>query len=232
MGRALLVLLVVGCFTGCGGEAHGSKASDAGGTGGNTTATTGGNASAGGKQSQAGAGPAPPPRQGAFWVNVKAVSPAPAGKMCPSGASLTFDVPAATPSNPPQSLDGDTYLQKVIDGENQAAVSCSVSGESSFTLEGQIQLGNKSLSISSGALGADKKGMARIILRDSGFPGFSGALSSPSANCVIDAAAAAGSNLQVKAGSIWGHFSCASVEQPPSDFCLAEGYFVFENCDQ
>jgi len=177
--------------------------------------------------------PVPPPAQGAFWANVKSVSPAPVGRMCPSGASLTFDVPVVDPSAiPPQTLDSDTYLHKLVDGEDKAEVSCSVKGKSSFTLEGTIKLGNKSLAISNGTLGADKKGTARITLRDSGSPGFSGALSSPTPNCTIDAAAAAGNNFQVKAGSIWGHFDCASVEQAPSDYCKAEGYFVLENCDQ
>ena len=177
--------------------------------------------------------PVPPPAQGAFWANVKSVSPAPAGKMCPSGASLTFDVPVVDPSKiPPETLDTDTYLHKLIDGEDSAKVSCAVKGKSSFTVEGTIQLGNKSLAISSGTLGADKKGTARITLRDSGTPGFSGALSAPSANCTIDAAAAAGNNFQVKAGSIWGRFDCPSVEQAPSNYCKAEGFFVLENCDQ
>jgi hypothetical protein len=180
--------------------------------------------------------PVPPPAQGAFWTNVKSVSPAPAGKMCPSGTTLTFDVPAVPPPtvDKPQSetLDADTYKQKLVDGQESGEVSCAVKGSSSFTVEGTIKFGNKSLAISSGTLGADKKGTARITLRDSGTPGFSGALSAPSANCAIDAAAATGNNFQVKAGSIWGHFSCPSVEQAPSDYCQADGYFVFENCDQ
>jgi len=177
--------------------------------------------------------PVPPPAQGAFWASVKSVSPTPAGKMCPSGASLTFDVPTVDPaSNPPQTLDADTYVVHKIDGEDQAEVSCSIKGGGTFTLEGTLKLGNKSLSITSGTIGDNKKGTARITLRDSGSPGFSGALSAPSANCVIDAASAAGNNFQVKAGSIWAHFQCPSIEQAPSDYCQAEGFFVLENCDQ
>lgn len=231
MGRALLLLFAVGWVTGCGGESHGSKPSDAGGatsaggTGGNSAASTGGN------QNEAGAGLAPS-AQGAFWVNVKSVSPAPAGKMCPSGASLTFDVPAVTATNTTEALDGDTYLHKVVDGEDRAEVTCTVSGDSTFTLEGSIQLATKSLSIANGTVGANKQGAATITLRSSGSPGFSGSLSSPSPNCVLDAAPGAGNNFQLKPGSIWGHFSCASVEQAPSDYCRAEGYFVLENCKQ
>ena len=175
--------------------------------------------------------PVPPPAQGAFWANVKSVSPAPAGKSCPSGASLTFDVPTVDPKLD-ESLDENTYLHRKIDGEDQAEVSCIVKGGPSFTLEGTIKLGSRALSISNGTIGDNKKGTARITLRASGNPGFSGALSAPSANCAIDAAAAPGNNFQVKPGSIWARFQCPSIEQAPSDFCQADGFFVLENCDQ
>jgi hypothetical protein len=177
--------------------------------------------------------PVPPPAQGAFWANVKSVSPQPAGKSCPSGASLTFDVPQANENaSPPEVLDADNYKLRKIDGEDQAEVSCSVKGGGTFTFEGSIKFGARALSISSGTIGDNKKGTARISLRASGSPGFSGSLSAPSPNCVIDAAAAPGNRFEVAPGRIWAHFQCPSVEQPPSDFCQAEGYFVLENCDQ
>jgi len=153
--------------------------------------------------------------------------------MCPAGASLTFDVPTVDPASiPPKTLDADTYQVKLIDGEDASEISCSVQGKTSFTLKGTVKQGTKSLAISNGTIGDNKKGTARITLRDAGNPGFSGALSSPSATCTIDAAPAAGNNFQVKPGSIWAHFECPSVEQAPSDYCKADGYFVFENCDQ
>jgi hypothetical protein len=224
MCRGVLVFLVLGWVIGCGGDSQGTK-----GSGGDGAS----DASAGGDQGGAGGGAVPPPAQGAFWANVRSVTPPPPGKMCPSGASLTFDVPAVDPTSlPSQTLDADTYVHRLIDGEDGAQVTCAVKGASAYTLEGTITQGFKSLTISSGTLGADDKGMARITLRDSGNPGFSGNLSAPSANCTIDAAAALGNNYQVKPGSIWAHFSCATVEQPPSDYCRAEGYFVLENCDQ
>lgn len=151
--------------------------------------------------------------------------------MCPSGASLTFDLPAVDPASSAfETLDADTYQHKLIDGEDTAEVSCAVQGESSFTLAGRVQLGSKSLTLSGGTLAANKKGTAQIALRNgSALPGV---LSSPSATCTLDAAAAPGNNFQVKAGSIWAHFSCPSVEQAPSDYCQASGYFVLENCEQ
>jgi hypothetical protein len=220
MGRALLLVLMVGWVTGCGGDAQGSKPSDAQGT-----------AGAGNQGGAAGA--VPPTPQGAFWVNVKSVSPAPAGKMCPSGASLTFDLPAVDPTRmPPETLDADTYVRTLIDGEDAAQVTCTVQGTSTFSLEGKIALGSKSFTLSSGTLAADKTGTARITLRDSGSPGFPGTLASPSANCALVASAELGNSFQVKPGSIWGHFSCPSIEQAPSDYCQASGFFVLENCEQ
>jgi len=216
--------LVAGSLIGCGGEAQGSKAyaGDGGAGAGEPGASEGGR----------GGGPAPPPSQGAFWANVKSVSPSPAGKTCPVGASLSFDLPAVDPvSIPPRTLDADTYVENVVDGEDTAEVKCSVKGASSFTLEGTIARGTKSLAISDGTLGADRKGTARVTLKDSETPGFSGHLSAPAANCTIDAAAGVGNNFQAQAGSIWAHFACASVEQAPSDYCQAQGYFVLENCD-
>ena len=226
--RGCLLFLVVGWVIGCGGDSQGSKATGTGGDGGDSAAASGD-----GLGGATGGGSVPPPAQGAFWANVRSVTPPPAGKACPSGASLTFDLPAVTPTATlSETLDADTYVHRLIDGEDTAQVKCTVHGTSSYTLEGAITQGAKSLAISSGTLGADNKGTARVTLRASGSPGFSGSLSAPSANCTIDAAAAAGNNYQVKAGSIWAHFSCPSVEQPPSDYCQAEGYFVLENCDQ
>jgi hypothetical protein len=221
MHRGFFLFLVVGWVVGCGGASEGSKSSGDG-DGGDGAVGSGGRR-----------GGTPPPAQGAFWANVKAVSPSPAGKTCPSGSSLTFDLPAVDPTRiPSETLDADTYRHPLVDGEDAAEVACAVKGTSSYTLEGTIKLGNKSFALSDGTLGADKTGTARITLRDSGNPGFSGALSAPSANCAIDAAAANNNNYQVKAGSMWAHFSCASVEQAPSDYCEAEGYFVLENCEQ
>ena len=227
MGRAFCLCLWVSGVAGCGGNVHDSPASGGGGNGGATVAQAG--HSVGG----AAGGTLSPPAQGAFWANVRSVSPAPSGKMCPSGASLTFDVPASDPSmTPPETLDADTYQHKVVDGEDAAEVTCAVKGAASLSLEGTIKLGLKALAISSGTLGADHTGTAAITLRDSGTPGFFGSLSAPSATCSIDAMATAGNNFQAKPGSIWAHFSCPSVEEAPADYCQAEGYFVLENCDQ
>jgi hypothetical protein len=176
--------------------------------------------------------PVPPASQGAFIASVRSVSPAPVGKMCPSGAALTFDVPNLNDKTPAEDLDGDTYLHKIIDGEDASKVTCTVKGKSSFSFGGRIELGARALEITGGTMDASMKGTARITLTNSGTPGFSHALSAPSANCVIDASAMTAGGLQVKAGSMWASFSCPSVEAQPSDYCKADGFFVLENCSQ
>jgi hypothetical protein len=165
----------------------------------------------------------PPPAQGAFLTTIKAASPAPAGKSCPSSVSFTYDVPSILETKPLEALDHDTYLHRTIDGEDNASVSCTVKGSSSFTFKGRIVLGGKALTVANGTLGADKKGAAQITVTNS--KDLSGSLISPSANCSIEA-------YQVKAGSMWASFSCPSVEAPPSEYCTANGYFVLENCEQ
>lgn len=168
---------------------------------------------------------APPPSQGAGIFSLRAPSPPIPGKMCPSGQS-TSSVPA---TEGPNVLDADTYVAHIIDGENGAEVSCKVSVDSGITFEGTLRLGSVSLRIDSGVLGADNTGTADITLRDA--QAFSGALTSP-APCSIDATSSPTQNFQVKAGSMWASFRCPSVEQVPTDSCMASGVFVLENCER
>jgi hypothetical protein len=144
-------------------------------------------------------------------------------RKCPVPA-LTYDVPGVRATNPAEQLDENTYLHKVIDGEDRASLSCSVksAGGGGFAFSGKIVLGNQALQISDGALGADGKGTARIFLKS---VDLSAPLISPAADCAITA-------HDAQAGSMWAGFSCKSVESPPSDYCKAEGFFVIENCSQ
>jgi len=176
--------------------------------------------------------PVPPPAQGAFIASVKPASPQPAGKSCPTSA-ITYDVPIVREkmANPPEFLTQDRYIRKIVDGDGGASVSCSVTGGSTFKFSGKIQQGDRGLSFSDGTIGADKKGTARITVIKSGSPGFP-TMISPMANCTIDAAKANGNNFQIKAGSMWASFNCATVESPPTDSCSSDGFIVFENCDQ
>jgi hypothetical protein len=181
----------------------------------------------------------PPPAQGAF---IARVGSGVTDRQCPSGASITYDVPAIAATDPTADcqkrgfasciLDADTYLHKVVDGADNATVSCSVKGSSSFTFDGQIRLGGHSLSVSGGTLGADGKGTARITLGKSDVPGFSTPLSSATGGCTVQATVGSNGKLQVAAGHLWASYTCPSVIHEPGEGCTASGYFVLENCDQ
>ncbi len=179
--------------------------------------------------------PVPPPAQGAFNVSVYSVSPPVANKMCPSGAALTYevpDVPLPTPAHPDsQTLDGNTYLHKIIDGENSSTVHCSIKAGAAISFEGRISLGGEAIEISSGTLPDKKSGTARITFSKSSNPGFSHSLSSPAGGCAVQAVVT-DKGIQAKAGSMWASFSCAGIDYEPSDHCRSEGFFVLENCDQ
>lgn len=172
--------------------------------------------------------PVAPPAQGAFVASVRTPSPRPDGTMC-AGLPFTYDVPAVIERNPVEQLDQDTYKHKAVDGENGAAVSCSVKGGSTFTFSGDISAGVKALRIE-GSLGADLKGTARVTVVNAQL--LSSPLASPEANCVVNAAKGDGNNFQVKAGHIWASFDCPLVSAPPSEACSAKGFFVLENCEQ
>ena len=153
------------------------------------------------------------------------VSPAPVGTACPSGASYT----AAVPGDQVDELDADTSVRHVVDGEGAAQVSCRVAADGAgFVFEGKLLNGATGLQITGGSI-SDGKGSAKITLFDSSH--LSSALSSP-IPCAIEVGGEQPSSLQIKAGSMWAHFACTSVESPPSDYCKAEGFFVLENCEQ
>jgi hypothetical protein len=183
--------------------------------------------------------PVPPASQGAIWVNIQSNSPAPAGKMCPSGASTTYDVPHVDPNminpttNRTEVLDDYTYLHWIVDGQNQSSVSCSVKGGDTFTFSGRLKgptLGGLgSIEITNGTLDASHKGTATISITDTA--ALSSGLTSPPGACTVDAVKGNG-NHQVQPGSIWASFQCSSVEAQPSDYCKARGFFVLENCSQ
>ncbi len=181
--------------------------------------------------------PVPPPAQGAFNASVYSVSPPVQGKMCPSGAALTYEVPSVplpTPTHPEvQNLDADTYLHKIIDGEDSSTVHCAVkSGSAGISFEGRISLGGKAIEISGGKLPDKKSGTARLTFTKSSSPGFSNSLSSAAGGCTVEAVVGEKGVIQAKAGSMWAHFACTGIDHEPSDHCRSEGYFVLENCDQ
>lgn len=173
--------------------------------------------------------PVPLPAQGAINTTVSSVSPPVAGKACSAGASFTFEVPEVRTDHPTEVLTGTYYKHKVIDGDNRASVKCAVRGSSTFTFSGNLLLNGEGMEVTSGTVDASLKGTATITVKNSQH--LSSSLISPASSCAISVVTTE-KGPQVKAGSIWAHFSCPSVEAPPSDSCAAEGYFVFENCEQ
>lgn len=174
--------------------------------------------------------PVGPAKQGAFNARLATASPLPVGKRCPSTVMPSFEVPAVpTGTMTDERLDRDTYLHWAVNGEG-AEVSCTVTGQGS-SFQGIIKSGARALEITNGTLDAALKGTARITLQNGSE--FSGLLTSRSEQpCVIDASNAGGAKYEVAPGRIWASFTCASVEQQPSDYCAASGTFVLENCDK
>jgi len=182
--------------------------------------------------------PVPPPAQGAVRVTVQSASPAIAGKSCPV-TNLVYDVPHVIepmdPSKPRETLTESTYVHHIIDGQDGATVHCSVSGGPTFTFNGHVALGGRALDISGGTVAANLMGTARITVTDTAeaTSGFSHSLASPGTDpCVIKVVTPQSGVAQVKKGSIWASYTCASVEASPSDGCSSAGVFVLENCDQ
>jgi hypothetical protein len=212
-----LVLVAVGLLaSACGGK---GSATGGEGAGGNVGDSAGG-CSGGAADVCGGAGNQPPPAQGAFALSVKPLSPAPPGKACPS-TGFTSEVPVGG------GLDADTYLERVVDGEDGASVTCAVQGDSSFLVSANLRLGALALVVN-GTIAADRRGEAEVTITDSQH--LSGSL--VGASCQLDAQQGVGTYFQVKAGSLWAGFSCAAVEAVPTSACAASGYFVIENCQQ
>ena len=170
-----------------------------------------------------GPGSVPPPAQGAFSLYI--TTPAAAGGPCPV-ARTSSSIPLV---DGPDGLRADNYQQNVIDGNEGAVVSCSVSGTSTFAFEGVLEQAGRSFELSNGVLSVDRRGSADITLVDSQLLPTAFLSSTP---CTVDAVKSPFNNFQVKPGSMWARFDCAVVEAAPGAACAANGFVVFENCDQ
>jgi len=224
------VVLLGGLLTAC-GPTHVTTSDSGGGSGGSGGGHAGGASSSSnaGRTGSGGSGtPTPPPAQGATTFFIGAVSPAPAGKQCPVGAALSSAIPDL-PSKSAEWLDADTYLHHVVDGEDGVVFKCKVVGTAAFTFAATISAGSQRLIIEEGLLSDTHQGTAKVTLTDARSIATSLVSSAP---CVVNAKAGFGNNFQVRAGSIWGSFSCPTVESAPSDLCKADGFFVLENCDE
>lgn len=123
-----------------------------------------------------------------------------------------------------------------VDGENGAKVSCRVSGDgTSFSVTGELTLGDVSFSVSTQLSPGDKEADGKIRLQDNltanVYAQPATLLDPPTPPCKIDISKG---NYDVGTGWVWGHFMCDSIvdERSPDAFCSAEGTFLFENCDE
>jgi hypothetical protein len=175
-----------------------------------------------------GSKPKPPPAQGASTVTLQPRAPAPADKTCPVDNVATSPIPPVAAAG--EGLDNKVYQHFIVDGEEGAAVSCSVVGSTTFTFSGSLSQSGRKIQITEGSFPSTKRiGTARIAITDPA--ALPSVLRSPDF-CSVDATSASGGNLQVKPGSMWASFTCVSVEADPSDACAASGFFVLENCAQ
>ncbi len=165
--------------------------------------------------------PVPLPAQGAVSLTIPNRGP-----VCPD-SGYTYNIGNPTP--PSRTATGDS----LVDGKG-ASISCSVrpSGAGyafSGTIAGTTTQGTPSnkvtVSFTSGVVDASGKGTANVSV-------FTTRLGNPFNNgatpCTITVL-----QSQVKPGSIWATFECASIVNPPDQTCgvSAESTIVFENCD-
>jgi len=159
--------------------------------------------------------PVAPPAQGAMGINVTTKPPSPAG-VCNIKAHN-----AQIGANPPtSSAPGD----RVIDGQDGAAVRCSVSGSGAFSISGSLSQGPTSFQISGSFNGTTGTGTAAEYDPENGQ-----FLSSKPDDCTITVAPP----QEIASGRIWADFKCASFfneSVPSTTQCAATGHFVFENC--
>jgi len=161
-------------------------------------------------------GSAPPPAQGSLYIHIASSSSTPAGKTC--------NIPAHNAQIGTQAPGQTDPGTRVEDGNSGAYVRCTVKGSSTFTVTGTMRKGSVSFQLN-GKVPKTGDGTASISSYD---PNSATTLSSPNGTeCTV-------TPIQLAGGRIWAHFECPGFTNPssPSTYCKADGFFVFENCDQ
>lgn len=160
-------------------------------------------------------GSAPPPAQGSMSIHVASSSSPPAGTKC--------NIPGhnATIGDPPPGAS--SAGARVKDGDG-ATVHCSVKGSGTYSVSGAMRKGSVSFQLN-GKVPSKGDGTASVSSFD---PTSDTTMRSPQDKpCTI-------SPIEIAGGRIWAHFDCPGFVNPsaPSTYCQADGFFVFENCDQ
>jgi hypothetical protein len=159
-------------------------------------------------------------------VTVGAASPAVPGKAC-NVTTLTKTVPDRDPMSP---FEGPTNMDpgvRIIDGEDNSKISCTVKGSGTFSVAASIQYGSLGFTILGGSVTAGGTGTATVTLYT---PETAPALQSPSGTpCTLSVMTPP---FQAQSGSMWGEFRCPTLETTPSTACSANGIIVIENCSE
>lgn len=160
-------------------------------------------------------GSAPPPAQGAMQIHISSATPSPPGKAC--------TVPAHNSQIGKTAPDAVNPGSRVEDGNSGAYVRCSVKGGGNYVINGTMR--NKNVSFEINGTASKSGGTATISSFDpTSAVNMSSVQGTP---CKI-------TPIKISAGRIWASYQCDGFADPnsPSDYCQANGYFVFENCDQ
>lgn len=162
----------------------------------------------------------PIPSQGAMSIDLINTCMASGSTGCPT-TSLTIDLPNG---------EGPTHNQYpayLVDGEAGAQVSCRVAStdNDAYEVEGVLASGGTRLLIDSLTIAGDK-GDGVVMFGDS-----AQFAESYTGLCQFSTRET-GSSLQIKAGSLWGSFTCSNLTTQGGVARRATGTFILENCDQ
>ena len=173
--------------------------------------------------------PVPRPAQGNLNLSIQ---PANTGSCPVPGKTYVI---AAPPNYKAPTSSGVVITpgDRLIDGEHDATIKCSVHGSGSFTFSGTIKGLTKeservTFTITNGVINTDKMtGTATIAVNTTQLPAN---YTSPVGACAITVV---GDN--VKPGSLWASAACPSITDPssPGNACRVgdSTTFVLENCD-
>jgi len=169
--------------------------------------------------------PVPRPAQGNLTLSIQ--PPVGAGNCPVPGKTYVL----GNPNGPNTMSAGD----RLIDGEHNASIKCSVHGTSTFTFSGTLKGFTSTtpsdvvaMSITNGTVNMDMAtGTASVAVNTTGL---AGNFSSPPAGCTVAVVA-----NNVKAGHIWATITCPTINDPssPGRACRVGDTttFVLENCD-
>jgi hypothetical protein len=155
----------------------------------------------------------PPPAEGAAGLNVKNSGDATVGNGCSSPHLIVLGAAAPTPGDP-----GATWT----DGHDGHRITCSVTGNGTFTVNGTITGPGENFRVD-GKATAGETGPASVAFFD---PMQTTALSDKNCTMRVDG------SYTVEKGAVWAAVSCSHMvsDDDPHIWCALDASFVFKNC--